>query len=110
MLPSFGLPLPATLGLLGITTGMVAYVGIFAAAKRPAKGEVCVVSAAAGAVGHLAVQLAKTTGAKVIGIAGGAAKCQWLKDEFALDGVVDYKDPKSTVATQLDELCPDGIN
>jgi len=110
MLPTFGLPHAAGLGLLGITTGMVAYVGIFAAAKPPAKGEVCVVSAATGAVGNVAVQLAKTTGARVIGIAGGEAKCKWLKEELEVDDVVDYKDSSRTVAQQLDTLCPDGIN
>eukprot|EP00931_Biecheleriopsis_adriatica_P090330 TRINITY_DN64332_c0_g1_i2.p1 TRINITY_DN64332_c0_g1~~TRINITY_DN64332_c0_g1_i2.p1 ORF type:complete len:356 (+),score=68.20 TRINITY_DN64332_c0_g1_i2:32-1099(+) len=110
LLPTFGLPHSAALGLLGITTGMVAYVGIFAAAKAPAKGEVCVVSAATGAVGNVAVQLAKTTGAKVIGIAGGKAKCDWLKEQLQVDGVIDYKDSSTTVAKQLDLLCPDGIN
>jgi len=110
MLPTFGLPHTAGLGLLGITTGMVAYVGIFAATKPPTKGEVCVVSAAAGAVGNVAVQLAKTTGARVIGMAGGAAKCKWLKEELEVDDVIDYKDPNTTVAQQLDTLCPDGIN
>jgi NADPH-dependent curcumin reductase CurA len=110
MLPTFGMPLSASLGLLGITCGMTAYVGVFSAAKAPKKGEVCVVSAAAGAVGNIAAQLCKSTGAKVIGIAGGETKCQWLKEELKLDGVVDYKDKTSTVGEQLDKLCPDGIN
>lgn len=110
MLPTFGLPTSASLGLMGITTGMVSYVGIFAVAKPPGKGEVCVISAAAGAVGHLAVQLAKSTGARVIAIAGGEKKCQWLKDEVGADDVIDYKDSSTTVAKQMDQLCPDGIN
>merc|ERR1719263_2414269 len=110
MLPTLGLPPSAGLGLLGVTCGMTAYVGVFSAAKAPRKGEGCVVSAAAGAVGNIAAQLCKSTGAKVIGIAGGETKCQWLKDELKLDGVVDYKDETTTVAKQLDELCPDGIN
>jgi hypothetical protein len=110
MLPTFGMPVSASFGLLGITTGLVAYVGIFSVAKPPKKGEVCVISAAAGAVGHIAVQLAKTTGARVIGIAGGSTKCNWLKDEFGLADVIDYKNPDTTVANQLDDLCPDGIN
>jgi len=110
MLPTFGLPAQAGLGLLGIVTGMVAYVGLFAATKPPAKGEVCVISAASGAVGNLAVQLAKTTGARVIGIAGGEVKCKWVKEELGIEDVIDYKDPSTTVAQQLDTLCPDGIN
>lgn len=110
MLPTFGLPYSAGLGLLGVTSGMTAYVGVFVAAKRPARGEVCVVSAAAGAVGNIAAQLCKSTGAKVIGIAGGETKCKWLTNTLKLDGVIDYKDKTTTVAKQLDELCPDGIN
>jgi NADPH-dependent curcumin reductase CurA len=110
MLPTFGLNPSTSLGLLGITTGMVAYVGIFSATNAPRKGEVCVISAAAGAVGNLAVQLAKSTGAKVIGIAGGASKCKWVKEECGADEVIDYKDQSKTVADRLDELCPDGIN
>lgn len=100
----------AHLGLLGLTTGMTAYSGIFHCLKPPMQGEVCVVSAAAGAVGNIAAQLAKTTGAKVIGIAGGSAKCQWLTETLKLDGVVDYKDDTISVGEQLEKLCPDGIN
>jgi len=110
MLPLFGLPLSASLGLLGITTGFTAYAGVFAAAQPPKSGEVVVVSAASGAVGSIAAQLAKSTGAKVIGIAGGPKKCEWLVETLKLDGAIDYKDSSTTVGAQLDKLCPDGVN
>merc|ERR1711972_655331 len=66
------------LGLFGITTGLTAYVGCFAVAKPPRAGETVVVSAAAGAVGSIAAQLLKSTGATVIGVAGGPAKAKFL--------------------------------
>ena len=102
MPPTFGLPHSAALGLLGITTGMTAYCGVFCAAAPPAKGEVAVVSAAAGACGSIAAQLAKSTGARVIGIAGGAAKCAYLREALGVEAV-DYK-AALPVADQLDAL------
>lgn len=54
----------AALGVLGMTSGLTAYVGIFYVCKPPKKGETVVVTAAAGAVGSIAAQLAKTTGAR----------------------------------------------
>lgn len=100
----------ANLGLLGMTTGVTAYVGIMCRLKPPQEGDVCVVSAATGAVGNIAAQLCKAKGAKVIGVAGGQAKCDWLRDEMKLDGAVDYKDKSTTIGEQLDKLCPDGIS
>jgi NADPH-dependent curcumin reductase CurA len=67
-----------------------------------------VVSAAAGAVGSIAGQIAKLKGARVIGIAGGAAKCAWLTDELGFDGAIDYK--SEDVGAALDRLCPNGID
>ena len=60
-------------------------------AGRPKPGETLVVSAAAGAVGSLVAQYGKKAGCKVIGIAGGPAKCSFLVDKLGLDGSVDYK-------------------
>jgi len=71
-------------------------------------GETLVVSAAAGAVGSMAVQLGKSLGAKVVGIAGGPDKCRVLLEQFNLDGAIDYKN--ENVGTRLNELCPDGID
>lgn len=64
----------------------------------PKAGETVLVSGAAGATGSVVCQVAKIKGCKVIGIAGGSSKCQWLSTELGLDGVIDYKaaggDPK----------------
>ena len=65
------------------------------------------VSAAAGAVGSVAVQLAKRTGAKVIGVAGGEIKNDYLKEELGVLAV-DYK--AGDLGGQLDELAPEGID
>jgi NADPH-dependent curcumin reductase CurA len=59
-------------------------------------------------VGSIAGQLAKRRGARVIGIAGGAAKCAWLTGELGFDGAIDYK--SEDVGERLDALCPDGID
>ena len=79
----------AYLGVLGMT-GLTAWVGIHDIGK-PQEGETVVVSAAAGAVGSVAGQLAKSYGARVVGIAGGAEKCSLLTDRLGFDAAVDYK-------------------
>ena len=104
------LPLSASLGLMGLTTGLTAYVGTFCVCRPPRKGETVVVTAASGAVGCIASQLAKWNGAKVIGIAGGESKTKFLTDELKLDGAVDYKSSKATLGEQLDACCPDGVD
>mmetsp|Transcript_28609 Transcript_28609/g.57596 ORF Transcript_28609/g.57596 Transcript_28609/m.57596 type:complete len:358 (-) Transcript_28609:190-1263(-) len=105
-----GVPESASLGLLGLTTGLTAWVGIFKVLARPRQGETVVVTAAAGAVGSIAAQLALTTGARVIGVCGGQAKCTFLKDTLKLTGAVDYKSSSATVEDQLKDLCPGGID
>ena len=108
--------LPSTptlsLGLLSLTTGLTAYVGIFKVTKPPGRKDTVVVSAASGAVGSVAVQLAKNVckSKRVVGIAGGPVKCAYLMEELHLDGCVDYKHPKKSVAEQLAEFCPEGID
>lgn len=97
----------AVLGVLGLTTGLTAWVGVHCVTKAPAAGEVVVVSAAAGAVGILAAQLCKLAGAKVIGVAGGERKTGFLRDELGLDGAIDYR---GDVASQLQTLAPDGVD
>jgi len=108
MMPSPA-PLSASLGMLGVV-GITAFIGVFKVAKPPQKGETVVVSGAAGATGSMAAQLCKTTGARVIGIAGGASKGRYLVEELGLDGAVDYKDPEQSVADQLKKQCPNGID
>ncbi len=94
------------LGALGMT-GLTAYVGIFDIG-RPKPGETVVVSAAAGAVGSVAGQLAKIEGARVVGIAGGAKKCALLTDELGFDAAVDYK--AADWREQLKAATADGID
>merc|ERR1719411_1755418 len=80
-----------SLGMMGIS-GLTAYFGMFhAPTKGPQPGETVVVSAAAGAVGSTAAQMAKIAGARVIGIAGGDTKKNFLLNQLKLDGAVDYK-------------------
>ena len=98
------------LGLLGMTSGLTAWVGIYAVTKPPKRGQTVLVSGASGATGSVAAQLAKLTGARVIGVAGGPQKKAYLLDKLGLAGAIDYKDDETTVAQQLDEICPDGID
>ena len=101
-------PASAYLGALGLTTGLTAYFGIVDVGQVK-KGDTVVVSGAAGAVGSVAGQIARLSGAgKVIGIAGGAHKSKFLVDDLKFDAAIDYKN--ENVAARLDELAPDGIN
>ncbi|MCX7063713.1 MAG: NADP-dependent oxidoreductase [Proteobacteria bacterium] len=99
---------PSTyVGVLGMTTGLTAHVGMIQIGKVRA-GDTVVVSGAAGAVGIVACQIAKAKGARAIGIAGGPQKVAYLRNEIGLDGAVDYKN--ADVGAQLDVLAPNGIN
>ncbi len=100
-------PLSAYLGALGASTGVTAWIGVRCVAK-PKPGDVFVVSAAAGAVGSIAGQIAKRDGARVIGIAGGSAKVQYLTGVLGFDAAIDYKN--EDVNARLRELAPDGVN
>jgi NADPH-dependent curcumin reductase CurA len=82
-------PVSTALGVLGMP-GRTAWFGL-TESGRPHAGEVVVVSAAAGAVGSLVAQFAKRHGCRVLGIAGGQAKCDWLRDTLGLDWALDYK-------------------
>lgn len=82
-------PVTTALGVLGMP-GRTAWFGL-TESGRPHAGDVVVVSGAAGAVGSLVVQFARRHGARVLGIAGGAAKCAWVKDTLGADWAVDYK-------------------
>ncbi|WP_447908578.1 NADP-dependent oxidoreductase [Brevundimonas bullata] len=101
-----GLPLTANLSVLGMT-GLTAYFGVTDVLKAKA-GETLVISAAAGAVGSIAGQVAKQRGAHVIGIAGGPEKCRWLTEELGFDAAVDYKN--EDVGEALDRLAPNGVD
>jgi len=95
------------LGALGLTTGMTAWVGV-RKVGTPSKGETFVVSAAAGAVGSMAGQIAKIDGARVIGIAGGKRKTDYIVNELGFDAAIDYKN--EDVEERLREVAPDGVN
>ncbi len=101
-----GVPPDWAIGVFGLT-GLAAYFGVTEIAK-PKPGEIFVISGAAGGVGSLAVQLAKIRGARVIGIAGSAAKCNWLVREAGVEGAINYH--TEDVASRLTELCPDGLD
>jgi NADPH-dependent curcumin reductase CurA len=101
-----GADLPALLSVYG-ATGLTAYVGVLdIGAAQP--GETVVVSAAAGATGSLAAQIAKIHGCRVVGICGSDEKVAWLTDELGLDGAINYK--TEDVPRRLKELCPDRID
>lgn len=99
---------PPNLFLSGL--GMTGYTAFFGMLDigQPKQGETVVVSAAAGAVGSVAAQLAKNAGARVIGIAGGPEKCRYLTEELGLDGAVDYK--AGNVYEQLKSLTPERVD
>jgi NADPH-dependent curcumin reductase CurA len=98
-------PLSAWLGLLGMP-GLTAWVGL-EDIGQPKPGETVVVSAASGAVGQVAGQLAKARGARVVGIAGGPAKCAFVTGELGFDACLDHRQP---LGPQLDAACPQGID
>jgi len=105
-LPPIDVAPQAFLGQLGIP-GLTAYVGLIDIAGTKAE-DVVFISAAAGAVGLAAIQIAKNYGATVVGSAGGAEKCA-LAMKFGADAVIDYKSPGSLEA-KLTAAAPDGID
>ena len=99
-------PLSTALGVLGMP-GLTAYVGL-SEIGRPQKGETVVVSAASGAVGAVAGQLANQAGARVVGIAGGADKCRFVEAELGFDAAIDHR--TADLDAVLDRVCPNGID
>jgi NADPH-dependent curcumin reductase CurA len=99
-------PLPAYLNALGMP-GMTAYFGLLDVGQ-PKAGETVVVSGAAGAVGQTVGQVAKHKGCRVVGIAGGKEKCDFVVNELGFDACIDYKN--SSVKDGLKEHCPNGVD
>lgn len=99
-------PLTHLISVYGVA-GLTAYFGLIECG-RPQAGETVVVSAAAGSVGSIAGQIARLKGCRVVGIAGGAEKCDWLKSELGFDEAVDYK--AGDVRRALRAACPQGID
>jgi len=104
-LPDLGAPPERFLGVLGVT-GITAYFGLLDAA-RAKEGDIVFVSAAAGAVGSVVVQVAKAKGMKVIASAGGAEKCDFVRS-LGVDEVIDYK--SQPILKGLAAAAPDGID
>jgi hypothetical protein len=98
-------PLPVYLGTLGMP-GMTAYFGLLEIGQ-PKPGETVVVSGAAGAVGQVVGQIAKIKGCRVVGIAGGADKCAYLRS-IGFDAAIDYK--HEDVKAALKQHCPKGVD
>jgi NADPH-dependent curcumin reductase CurA len=101
-----GMPPTLALSVFGITS-MTAYFGLLDIGD-PQPGETVLVSGAAGATGSVALQIARLKGCRTIGIAGGEAKCQWLREACKADEVIDYK--AESVADRLAEIAPMGVN
>ena len=100
-------PIQAYLGVLGMP-GLTAYVGLLDIGRLQA-GETVFVSAAAGAVGAVACQIAKLKGCRVIGSAGSPAKVAWLLDEAGIDAAFNYREAADLTA-ELGRHCPQGID
>jgi len=103
--PAFA-PVTTGLGVLGMP-GFTAYSGLRVIGE-PKPGETVVVAAASGPVGSLVGQLAKLSGARAVGIAGGQEKCSFVKNELGFDGAIDHK--ASDFPAQLATACPAGID
>jgi len=99
-------PLPKWLNALGMP-GMTAYFGLLDVGQ-PKAGETVVVSGAAGAVGQTVGQVARIKGCRVVGIAGGAAKCEFVVKELGFDACIDYK--AGSVRDGLKAHCPKGVD
>ena len=100
-------PISTANGVLGMP-GMTAYFGLFEVGQ-PKAGETVVVSAASGAVGQVVGQLAKIAGCRVVGIAGGAQKCAFVKDTLGFDACLDYK-AAGDLAAAVKDACPNGVD
>ncbi len=87
--------------------GPTAYFGLLDIGK-PQAGETVVVSAAAGAVGSIVGQIAKIKGCRVVGIAGTAEKCAWIRDELGFDAAINYR--TEDVSSAIAAACPAGID
>ena len=108
----FSTPIPGEDDQLAIMsvygpTGATAYFGM-TDIGRPQPGETVVISAAAGATGSVAGQIAKIAGARVVGIAGGPQKCRAVVEDFGFDACIDYKN--DDLAAALKQHCPHRVN
>jgi NADPH-dependent curcumin reductase CurA len=103
-------PLSAYLGAVGMP-GVTAWVGLVHFIE-PKAGETIVVDAASGAVGSMVGQLARARGCRAVGIAGGADKCAYVREELGFDACIDYKAHRdfASLAAALDAAAPGGVD
>jgi len=101
-----GTPPSLALSVFG-TTSLTAYFGLLDVGQ-PKAGETVLVSGAAGATGSVVAQIARLKGVRVVGIAGGQEKCDWLRSACKLDAVIDYK--HESLQQRIGELCPNGVD
>lgn len=88
-------------------TGLTAHIGLLDVGQ-PQPGDTILVSGAAGSVGSFVIQIAQLKGFRVVAIAGGDRKCDWLRNELGADATIDYKG--EDVDARLRELCSDGVD
>lgn len=101
-----GTPPGVALSVFGSTT-LTAYFGLLDVGQ-PRSSDTVLVSGAAGATGSMVAQIARLKGCRVIGIAGGEQKCQWLREACKIGEVIDYK--SEDLMSRIGQLCPDGID
>jgi NADPH-dependent curcumin reductase CurA len=103
-------PISHYLGAVGMP-GVTAWYGLVKIIE-PKAGQTLAVSAASGAVGSAFGALAKARGCRVIGFAGGAEKCKYVKDEIGFDACIDYRQHKdaASLAKAIRDVAPDGID
>ena len=103
-------PIQSFLGVLGMT-GLTAYAGLFKIGEINEGKDTVFVSAATGAVGSVAAQIAKIKGCHVVGSAGSDEKVEWLLDEAKLDYAFNYKNiGENDISSELKKACPEGID
>ncbi|MCP4757131.1 MAG: NADP-dependent oxidoreductase [Proteobacteria bacterium] len=104
--PSLG-PISAAVGIFGIP-GLTAYVGVRIILKVQPE-ETVLISSAAGAVGSAAGQIAEIDGARIVGLAGGEEKCNYAKEIYGFDEMIDYKGTDD-IDQAVADACPEGID
>jgi NADPH-dependent curcumin reductase CurA len=103
-------PIQSFLGVLGMN-GLTAYIGLFKIGKLNEGKDTVFVSAASGAVGSVASQIAKLKGCHVVGSVGSEEKVEWLLDEAKVDYAFNYKTVcENNIASELRKACPEGID
>jgi NADPH-dependent curcumin reductase CurA len=101
-----GQDLIEAMGPMGMNA-LTAYFGL-TEVGRPQAGETLLVSGAAGSTGSVAAQIGRILGCRVVGVAGGPEKCEWLVDELRLDAAIDYRE--GSLVEQVMKKCPEGVD